>query len=154
MSQLRPAILLFAAAYALWGASAASPSIQILRSKYRAAPSATTRTQLLSYIQAHPNEPNATLARFTLGMTAFIKGDYEDAVEQLQAAQSEIGDDAFPRLGDYVAYYLAAAQAELKRYSDVPRSLALIEKLAPLLSQLDARATLLAAQGYLQNHSA
>ncbi|MDQ6699376.1 MAG: transglycosylase SLT domain-containing protein [Acidobacteriota bacterium] len=145
--------MLFAAAYALCGANVAAPSIQSLRSKYRAAPTAATRAQLLSYIQAHPNEPNAALARFTLGMTAFGKGDYEDAVEQLHLAQGEIGEEAFPRLGDYVAYYLAAAQAESKKYDEVPRALALFEKPAPLLSPLDAKATLLAAQGYLENHS-
>ena len=153
LSTLRPALLLFAAAYALCGASAAAPSIQGLRSKYRAAPTAAARAQLLSYIQAHPNEQNATLARFTLGMTSFSRGNYGEAVEQLSLAQSEIGDDAVPRLGDYVAYYLGAAQAELKKYGDVTRTLALFDKPAPLLSPFDARAALLAAHGYLENHS-
>lgn len=90
---------------------------------------------------------------FTLGMRAFARNDYAGALAQFQLAAPKSEENAFADLGDYVAYYSAAARAELKDYSGAARELQIFDKPAPLLSPLASKAALLAASAFVDDKS-
>ncbi|MDQ2901586.1 MAG: hypothetical protein M3Y07_17585, partial [Acidobacteriota bacterium] len=90
---------------------------------------------------------------FTLGLRAFARKDYAAAIAQFQLAEPKSDENAFAGLGDYVAYYSATVQAELKNYPEATRQLEIFEGPAPLLSPLGSKAALLAASAFLNNRA-
>ena len=81
-------------------------------------------------------------ARLGRGVEKLETGRYAEALQDLKAAQPLL-----PKLSDYVGYYLASADAELKDFAQVRKDLAPFRTLAapsPLRGRaaiLDARAT-------------
>lgn len=87
-------------------------------------------------------------ARLAQGIEKFDARKYAEAIQDLKAAQPQL-----PKLADYVAYYLASANGELKNFEQARRDLAAFRNLsAP--SPLQGRATVLAAQAATETGSA
>jgi soluble lytic murein transglycosylase len=87
----------------------------------------------------------ALLAR---GIEKFDDRKYADAIQDLKAARTQL-----PKLDDYVAYYLASADAELKDFAQVRKDLApFANQTSP--SPLQGRATVLAAKAATETGSA
>ncbi len=90
-------------------------------------------------------EPTPGLAEFSLGMKAFAAQDYAGAVSHLRAAEVRL-----PKLGDYIAYYTGAAEAQLNDAPVAIRDLEGIHRFTSPLSPLANKATILEAQQRLR----
>jgi len=87
-------------------------------------------------------------ARLAQGIEKFDARKYPEAIQDLKAAQPQL-----TKLADYVAYYLASANAELKDFAQVRKDLTPFRnQTAP--SPLEGRATVLAAKAATETGSA
>jgi soluble lytic murein transglycosylase len=106
---------------------------------YRESP-APARRQALDRFAASHKDINGALAHFTLGIVSFEQKQFPDAIKHLSAARSRL-----PKLGDYVAYYLAAARLESTDSAAAARDAASV-RAVPLNSPLAAKSMVLQAR--------
>ncbi len=88
---------------------------------WRQAPNPARRSAVEAYVTAHSGDPSGALGRLALGVGLYEQKDYLGAVAALQDLA-----DRLPRIADYVSYYLAAAQVELKADGDARQELAAV----------------------------
>src|SRR5258708_2704169 len=79
-------------------------------------------------------------ARLARGISNFESRHYNDAIQDLKAAQPQV-----PKLADYAAYYLAASRVELKDFEQARKDLAPFKDLSTP-SPLESKAALLEAK--------
>jgi soluble lytic murein transglycosylase len=113
-------------------------SLATLVESYRTAPTAARRTAVESWALSHPAD--APAARLALGVVAYEQKDYDSAIASLRRAAP-----ALPRISDYTAYYLAAAEVESKNFDTALKDLARLHAAAPA-SPLAGRSWLLDAR--------
>ena len=85
------------------------------------------------------------LADLKAGAAALDAKKYPAAIAALEPTVARL-----PKIGDYVAFFLASARFESGDYAAVPKTLELVIKMTPV-SPLAPRAVLLAARAYSQN---
>jgi len=108
--------------------------------QYRQSPTPARRAAVQSYAAAHGKETGGALARLALGVAAYEQGDFAGAVAALKVLPARL-----PQIADYPAYYLAAAQVELKSFDGVAQELAPAHA-AAVRSPLTGRAWLIEAR--------
>jgi soluble lytic murein transglycosylase len=112
---------------ALWPATP-SPLAALVR-VYRANPTPARRAAVETYAAAHPSDRD--LARLALGVTDYEQKDYVSAAVTLRGLAAQL-----PLVGDYAAYYLAAARVETADVTGLPEELAAVHAgtVSPLAS--------------------
>jgi soluble lytic murein transglycosylase len=115
---------------------------------YRDNPTAPAKEQIVAYATEHAKEPSGALANFSLGIAAFTQKNYVESQQFLLAAQPLL-----PRLADYVAYYIAASDAQASDDAGVTGQLKSVRGIpSPLIPQstlLEAKA-LIHTKAYLE----
>jgi soluble lytic murein transglycosylase len=89
--------------------------------------------------QAPSNAP----ARLAAGIQAYERKDYRNAIAALKGLDARL-----PKLADYSAYYLSAAEVESKTKSDVTQEIAPVWS-APVASPYAGKAAIVAATGLI-----
>ncbi len=107
---------------------------------WRQSPTPARRAAVEAYASAHSRDANGALARLALGVGSFEQKDYAGAMTALKDLAPRL-----PRIADYPAYYLAAAQVELKSTDGVAQELAAVHA-GELRSPLAGRAWLAEAR--------
>jgi soluble lytic murein transglycosylase len=120
------------------GAFAQTP--ESLGQAYRESPTPARTKALLRFAATH-KDANGALAHLTLGIVSFEQKRFPDAIVHLTAAQPRL-----PKLADYTAYYLAAAQSETADYAGAAREAAVV-RTVPLPSPFGAKSMVLQARG-------
>src|SRR5215470_2457392 len=116
---------------ALWfsacalAAPVASPDLADLVKSWRAAPTDSRREGIEAYSASHAQDDSGALARLALGVGAYEQKDYTGAIENLKKAQGKLRG-----IEDYVAYYLAASQAEANEFDSVAKNAAPVHNTA------------------------
>ena len=87
------------------GAAPATGGLAILVRAYRESPTPARQSAIATYLAGHPKE--AALGNFALGVAAYEQKNYAAAIAGLKPLQAQLAP-----IGDYVAYYLAAARVE------------------------------------------
>ncbi len=87
-------------------------------------------------------------ARLARGIEKFESGNYNEAIQDLKAAQPQL-----PKLADYVAFYLASSRAGQKDYAQVLKDLAPFRQMSTP-SLLEPKAVLLEAEALTETGSA
>ncbi len=136
--KLRAAILVSLAA--TLPALAAGSTLPILVKAYRDKPTAYRRAQIERFAAQHAKDTDGALAHLALGVISFEDKDYDRAIRDLTAAESRL-----PKIEDYITYYLAAAQVQMKDESRVPKELERFVNL-PVPSPLTGKVTVLSAR--------
>ncbi len=83
---------------------------------YRVAPTPAKRVAIEHYAAGHAKE--AAQARLALGVAAYEQKDYTAAISNLRLAAAGL-----PKVADYAAYYLAAAEVEAGDFDGVAQDL-------------------------------
>jgi soluble lytic murein transglycosylase len=104
---------------------------------WRDSPTPARRSAVESFAKAHPKGTDGALARFALGVTLYEQKDFAEALKNLRGLSGSL-----PQIGDYAAYYQAAATVELKEVGSVTQDLAPLYH-AGLQSPLEAKGWLL-----------
>lgn len=125
---------------------AAQPGLETLASNYRKNPNLRTRTALLQFAGAHPNDPPGALALLTLGATEIDQRQFGDALRHLQSARKRL-----PKLADTIGYLTAVAQSELRDFAATEASLQPVWQAAPP-SALISKSVALEANALLQQN--
>jgi len=115
--------------------AAAAGALAILVRAYRESPTPARRTAIATYLAGHPKD--AALANFALGIAAYEQKDYTAAIAGLKPLQGQLAP-----IGDYVAYYLAAARVEANDLEGSPVLLSAARRNSPLTGKswlLEAR---------------
>ena len=133
-----PALWFSAAAGYRLAAADSAPSLASLVRAWRGHPTPQSKAAVHGYAAAHPKE--APLAHLALGITAFEQKDDAEAIAELKAALGKL-----PEIADYPAYYLAAAQIEVKDFTTVASEAAVVSSADPR-SPMAARAWVLEAR--------
>jgi soluble lytic murein transglycosylase len=107
---------------------------------WRQSPTPARRASLEAYARAHAGDANGPLARLALGVGSYEQKDFAAAVTALTGMAGRL-----PRIADYAAYYLAAAQLELKSAEDIGKELAVAHP-TEVRSPLSGRAWLVEAR--------
>jgi soluble lytic murein transglycosylase len=107
---------------------------------YRESPTPGRRKALEQFAASH-KDVNGALAHLALGVASFEQKRFPDAILHLLAAQPRL-----PKLADYTAYYLAAAQSETPDSAAAARAAAAVRGV-PLPSPFAARSIVLQARG-------
>ncbi|HLK18160.1 MAG TPA: transglycosylase SLT domain-containing protein [Bryobacteraceae bacterium] len=97
---------------------AAPASLETLASTYRKTPNLRTRTALLQFANAHPNDQPGALALLALGSTELDQRQFGDALRHLTAARKRL-----PKLADTIGYLEAFSQSELRDFAAVEPAL-------------------------------
>ncbi len=126
-------------------ALSAQSSLDTLARNYHDHPSPATRASVLAYSNAHPKDLNGALALLVLGSGEMDGKQFSDALKHLSAAEKRLA-----KLPDYPAYLKAAADFELKDYTQVEKDLKPVWDNTPT-SPLVVKAVLLEANSYLEN---
>jgi peptidoglycan lytic transglycosylase len=121
-------------------AAAFAQTPESLGRAYRESPTPARAKSLERFAAAH-KDANGALAHLTLGVVAFEQKRFPDAILHLTAAQPRL-----PKLTDYTAYYLAAAQAETQDYAASARQAAIVPSVT-LRSPFAAKSKVLQARG-------
>jgi soluble lytic murein transglycosylase len=103
-------------------AAPANSSPQTLAALVRAdreSPTPARHAAVEAYAAAHSNETSGALARLALGVMAYEQQDYAAALSNLGALAGKL-----PKIGDYTAYYRAAARVESNDLAGVEQDLA------------------------------
>src|ERR1017187_1333239 len=123
------AALILALWYSSWftstGAAPMSGSLAILVRAYRESPSPARRGAVVAYIAGHPND--AALAHLALGIAEYEEKNYAAAIAQLKPLKGKLA-----QIGDYTAYYLAAARVESNDFEVTAADLAAARRNSPL----------------------
>ena len=85
----------------------------------RESPTPTRRAAVEAYAAAHAQEPSGALARLALGVIDYEQQDYAAALSSLGKLSGKL-----PKIGDYTAYYKAAARVESNDLAGVEQDLA------------------------------
>ena len=128
-------------------AAALAQTPESLGRAYRESPTLARAKALDRFATAH-KDANGALAHLTLGVVAFEQKRFPDAIQHLAAAQPRL-----PKLADYTAYYLAAADAETQDYAAAAHEAALVRSV-PLRSPFGIKSTVLQARGLAASGSA
>jgi soluble lytic murein transglycosylase len=104
---------------------------------HRQAPSPASRAAVESYAAAHPKETMA--AELALGVAAYEQQQFDEAITHLKKVQ-------IPQIGDYVAYYLAAARVGANQIEGVAADVAAVQR-TEVPSPLIGKAWMVEAQG-------
>lgn len=104
----------------------------------RETPSAARRAAVEHWAASHPQD--APLARLALGIAAYEQRDFAGSIAQLQKLRGQL-----PQVGDYIAYYLAAARVEARDFDAVAADLAPAHT-ASTVSPFSGRAWILEAR--------
>src|ERR1039457_1314397 len=103
------AALILALWYSSWftsiGAAPATGTLATLVRAYRESPSPARRGAVGAYIAGHRND--AALGNLALGIAEYEEKNYAAAIAQLKPLKGKLA-----QIGDYTAYYLAAARVE------------------------------------------
>lgn len=129
---------------ALCALTVSAQSLETLASNYRKTPNVRTRAALLRFADLHRKDTNGALAFLALAVTETEQRQFGDALNHLNAAAPRL-----PQLGDYIAYWAASSQFELRQFQDTARSLNLIWRALPA-SPLIGRAVTLQANSFLE----
>ncbi|PWU04940.1 MAG: hypothetical protein C5B51_15880 [Terriglobia bacterium] len=122
-------VLAAAALCAVNLAAASAPgSLAALVRAYRESPTPAHLTAVEAFAGAHAKETSGALARLALGVTAYERGEYPDAIGRLQDLSSKL-----PLIADYTGYYLAAARVEANDFAGVTQDLAQVHSSVPSL---------------------
>lgn len=119
-------------------------SLETLAANYRKTPNPRTRAALLRFADLHRKDASGALAFLALGATEIEQRQFGDALAHLNAAAPRL-----PQLNDYVAYWTADSQFELRDFQDTARSLNLLWRANPA-SPLIGRAVALQANSFLE----
>src|ERR1035441_920704 len=123
------AALILALWYSSWftsiGAAPMSGTLAILVRAYRESPSPARRGAVMAYIAGHPND--AALAHLALGIAEYDEKNYAAAIVQLKPLKGKLA-----QIGDYTAYYLAAARVESNDFEVTAADLAAARRNSPL----------------------
>ena len=122
-------------------------TLENLALAYRKNPKPQTRAAVLRYANAHPRDMNGALALLVLGATEMDQRQFGDAQQHLQAAEKRL-----PALRDYAAYLRAAAEFELREFSDTEHALKPVWDNTPL-SPLVGKTVVLQANSFLQDNN-
>ena len=114
---------------------------------YRQSPTPARAKSLDKFATAHKDVSGA-LAELTLGVVAYEQKRFPDAIRDLTAAQARL-----PKLADYTAYYLAAAESETQAYAASARHAAAV-RTVPLRSPFAAKSIVLEARALAVSGSA
>jgi len=136
-----------ATALCVLAAAALAQTPASLGRAYRDSPTPARAKALQSFAASH-KDANGALAHLTLGVVAFEQKRFPDAILHLTAAQARL-----PKLADYTAYYLAAAQSETQDNAAAAREAALVRSV-PLRSPFAAKSIVLQARGLAASGSA
>jgi soluble lytic murein transglycosylase len=128
-------------------AAALAQTPESLGRAYRESPT-PARGKTLERFAATHKDANGALAQLTLGVVSFEQKRFPDAIRNLTAAQSRL-----PKLADYTAYYLAAADAETQDNAGSAREAAIVPTVA-LRSPFAAKSVVLRARGLAASGSA
>jgi soluble lytic murein transglycosylase len=131
------ALVLCAFAAVLPAADAPAGLTPLVRA-YRLNPSPARRAHIEAYGLAHPGE--AAQVRLALGVADYEQKNFMATIAELRAAVPK-----FPRIADYIGYYLAAARVEANDFDGVAKDLEPVFA-APLASPFAGRAWLLEAR--------
>ena len=124
---------------ALTAISSPSPSgLAALVRADRETPSPARRAAVEQWAASHP--PDAPLARLALGIAAYEQKDFAGSIAQLKKLRGQL-----PQVGDYIAYYLAAARVEARDFDGVAADLAPTHA-AAMVSPFSGRAWILQAR--------
>ena len=121
-------------------------TLENLALAYRKNPKPQTRAAVLRYANAHPKDINGALALLVLGATENEQRQFGDAQQHLQAAEKRL-----PALRDYVAYLRAAAEFELREFSETEHALKPVWDNTPI-SPLVGKTVVLQANSFLQDN--
>ena len=102
-----------------------SGTLAILVRAYRESPSPARRGAVVAYIAGHPND--AALAHLALGIAEYEEKNYAAAIAQLKPLKGKLA-----QIGDYTAYYLAAARVESNDFEVTAADLAAARRNSPL----------------------
>ncbi len=108
---------------------------------YRESSTPAGRAGIESFAGAHARETSGALAHFALGIALSENKDYPASAQSLARVRSQL-----PALGDYVAFYLAAAQNEQGDAASALLTLGALQDFLTLKSPLLAKAVILDAQ--------
>ncbi len=114
----------------------ASGTLAVLTRAYRESPTPARRAAIATHIAAHPED--APLANLALGIAAYEQKNWAAAIAALKPLPAKL-----PKIADYAAYYLAAAQVENNEFAGVGAELAPAYRNSPLAGRsrlLEARA--------------
>jgi soluble lytic murein transglycosylase len=114
----------------------ASGTLAVLTRAYRESPTPARRAAIATHVAAHPED--APLANLALGIAAYEQKNWAAAIAVLKPLPAKL-----PKIADYAAYYLAAAQVENNEFSGVRAELAPAYRNSPLAGRsrlLEARA--------------
>ena len=114
---------------------------------YRESPTPARARSLQKFAASH-KDVNGALAYLTLGVVAFEQKRFPDAIQDLTAARGRL-----PKLADYTAYYLAAADSETQDHAGAAREAAVVRSV-PLRSPYAAKSIVLQARGLAASGSA
>jgi soluble lytic murein transglycosylase len=121
-------------------------TLENLALAYRKNPKPQTRAAVLRYAGAHPKDINGALALLVLGATEMEQRQFGDAQQHLQAAEKRL-----PALRDYAAYLRAAAEFELREFSETEHALKPVWDNTPI-SPLAGKTVVLQANSFLQDN--
>lgn len=120
-------------------------TLDSLGRKYRERPTPAARATLQQFAAAHPKDENGALALFAMGVAEWEHKLPAEALKHLNAAETRL-----PALGDYIAYYKAAALFDQENYAEVVRVAPTAWQQPRIASNVAARAVLLAAKAHLK----
>ena len=84
----------------------------MLTRAYRESPTPSRRAAIAAHVVTHPED--APLANLALGITAYEQKSWAAAITALKPLSAKL-----PKIADYAAYYLAAAQVENNEFAGV-----------------------------------
>jgi len=128
--------------------AAPASSLETLASTYRKTPNPHTRSALLQFANAHPNDQQGALALLVLGSTEIDQRQFGDALRHLGAARKRL-----PKLADTIGYLEAFSQSELRDFAAVEPALQPVWKSAPK-SPWIVQSVLVEANSWLQLNQA
>src|SRR5208337_2822222 len=99
-------------------ARSAAQSLDALADRYRKTPTASARSAVLRYAQAHRTDKNGALALLLLGATEDDQRQFGDALAHLKSVGKRL-----PELADYTAYLSAVAESGLRQFDDTASTL-------------------------------
>jgi len=128
--------------------AAPASSLETLASTYRKTPNPRTRSALLQFANAHPNDQPGALALLVLGSTEIDQRQFGDALRHLGAARKRL-----PKVADTIGYLEAFSQSELRDFAAVEPALQPVWKSAPK-SPWIVQSVLVEASSWLQLNQA